>query len=479
MSDNLSIVTDPFAVTALDEATELRALSQALRLAQGFKLIFVRCNQPLQRRNLIAAVRAELPELNAQEINFNEPITHLLDELRGRIAEPPPDALFVSGLEYSLPVAAEADATPLVANLNASRNSFPQVMPCPLVLWMPEYILNAIINGAPDFFSIRSGVYFFAATPGDTSEIADTLTAGTEWAVEGLSLEEKQERIEAIKSLLADYESLSDSQRSYDREMGLHWRLGNLFLKIGNLSLARKHYEQLMMLARKLEDREGEGLALTGLGHIYYDQRRVTEATKAYQQALDISRDVKNREKEGLDLMNLGNVYFDQGNLIEAEKFYQQGLEIIRDIGNRSGEARVLSNLGNIYKRQKRLPEAEEFHQQSLRISHEIGDLSSESSALNNLGNVYNQLGRWTEAEKLYQDSLAIDRKIGDLVGQGGTLRNLSRLWRERGDLMRALEFAQKAVEILKLTEDMQELAAAQELLAELQQEVESSNTRA
>ncbi len=241
MSDETTTITDPFSATALDEATELRALSQALRLSQGFKLIFARCNQPQQRRNLVAALRVELPELNAQEIHFDKPVTHLLDELRSRIAEPSPDAVFVSGLEYSLPVADEADAMPLIANLNASRNSFPQAMPCPLVLWIPEYILNAIMLGAPDFFSIRSGVYFFAAAPGDTIELASTLTAGNEWAVGGLSLNEKQERIGAIKSLLADYESLPEGQRDYQTELRLHWRLGNLFLGIGNFLLAQKH----------------------------------------------------------------------------------------------------------------------------------------------------------------------------------------------------------------------------------------------
>src|SRR5207248_6699335 len=134
--------------------------------------------------------------------------------------------------------------------LNPSRTSFPQLISCPLVLWIPEYILSAIINGAPDFFSIRSGVYFFAAAPGDTTEIAGTLTAGTEWAIEGVSVKEKQERIEAIKSLLADYESLPDGQRAYETEMRLHYRLGNLFVMIDNPSLAQKHYEQSLMLAR-------------------------------------------------------------------------------------------------------------------------------------------------------------------------------------------------------------------------------------
>jgi hypothetical protein len=147
-------------------------LSQALKLAQGFKLIFVRCNQNDQRLRIISKLRVELASLTIQEIHFTESVTHLLDTLRQVIAQPAPDALFVSGLEYSLPNTAEAHMTPLIANLNAARNSFPQAIPCPLVLWVPEYVLNAIMLGAPDFFSVRSGTYFFAASPGETTELA-------------------------------------------------------------------------------------------------------------------------------------------------------------------------------------------------------------------------------------------------------------------------------------------------------------------
>ena len=80
MSD-VETVIDPFAPAALDEETELRALVQALRLAQGFKLIFVRCNQPEQRQRLIAEVRRRLPEMNVQEIHLSEPVPHLLEAL--------------------------------------------------------------------------------------------------------------------------------------------------------------------------------------------------------------------------------------------------------------------------------------------------------------------------------------------------------------------------------------------------------------
>src|SRR4051812_34380209 len=105
MNEESSSQVDPFSPAVLDEATELRALSRALELAKGFKLIFARCNQADQRRALIQKLRSELPSLNIQVIQFTQPISHLLDALRGQIERPLRDALFVSGLEYSFPAA--------------------------------------------------------------------------------------------------------------------------------------------------------------------------------------------------------------------------------------------------------------------------------------------------------------------------------------------------------------------------------------
>jgi tetratricopeptide (TPR) repeat protein len=514
MSDDQSAITDPFAATALDEATELRALAQALRLAEGFKLIFARCNQPQQQQKLIALLRAELPELNVQEIHFDKPITHLLDELRTRIAVPPPDAAFVSGLENSLPVAADADATPLVANLNASRNSFPQVMPCPLVLWIPEYILNAIMLGAPDFFSVRSGAYYFAAAPGDTLELATSLVAGDGWVAESLSATEKQERIEAIKSLLADYESFPPEQRDYPAELRLHMRLADFLLITGSLSLAQYYCEQVLKIAERLSNRHFEAHALSLMGDIYKQQGRWEEAEQAYQQGLKIFREVDSRTNEVASLISLGDLYrqqkrFDeakdvlhqslkicceenfrtnegrayinlgvvselQGKFAEAEEFYQKSLMISREVGDRINENRALNNLANIYVEQGRMREAEESYQQSLLISREIGDLLMEAVSLFNLGIIYERQGRLTEAEQFYRKSFAAYQTVSDRNGQADTLMALARLQKTQNDLDTALEFLRQAVEILKTTEDARKLTAAQELLTSWEEEYES-----
>lgn len=520
MSDNPSTITDPFATTALDETTELRALSQALQLAEGFKLIFARCNQPQQQQKLIAALRAGLPQLSIQEIHFGEPLTHLLDELRSRIATPPPDALFVSGLENSIPVAAHADATPLVANLNASRNSFPQVVPCPLVLWIPEYILNAIMLGAPDFFSVRSGAYYFAAAPSDTLELATSLVAGDNWVAASLRATEKQERIKAIQNLLADYESLPPEQRDYPAELRLHARLANFLLTTGSLSLAYHHYGQVLKIAERLGDQSSKGYALNGMGSIYQHQGRWEEAEQAYQQGLKIFRELNDRANEVACLICLGNLYWQQkrfaeaedvlhqsleicreenlrasegqayinlgivsklqGKFAEAEEFYQKSLMISREIGDRSTESRALNNLGNIYAEQGRVLEAEESYQQGLLISRQIGDLFAEAVSLFNLGFIYERQGRLTEAEECFRMSLAARQTVGDRNGQAKSLVALAHLRKTQGDLAAALECTRQAVKILKMTEDAPKLTAAQTLLTSWEAEYEKqreSNT--
>lgn len=473
MSDDPFVIDDSFE-SVPDEETELRALVRSLDFAEGFSLLFVRCNQHDQRQRLVAALRERLPQLNIEEIHFREPITHLLDELRWHFKEPPSGAVFVSGLEYSLPKAAEAHTTPLVANLNAARNSFPLVVPCPLVLWVPEYVLTAIARGAPDFFSIRSGVYYFAVTPEETKAFAESLTAGMAWTADSLPLEEKLERIAAIESLLADYQSLTHNQRDYRAEARLFARLGGLYFTLGRWTKAKEAIQQTLARVRESGDYINEGRILNSLGIVYKAQGRLTEAETAFQQSLAIAKELGDRSGEAIALGNLGNVYYDQGQLKEAEAAFQQSLTIAKELGDREGEATTLINLGNIYRRQGRWAEAEIVLQQSLAIWQAIGDRIDEGSALNNLGTIYIGQGRWAEAETAFQTSLAIRQELGDHANEGKSLENLALLRAERGDIAGAIELERRALQILEITEDEAAKAKARDLLAKWEGQMQS-----
>jgi len=467
MSDNPFAIADPFDSSVPDEETELRTLARALQFADGFSLLFVRCHQHDQRQHLVAALRRELPHFNVLELHFKTPVDHLLHELRLRITQPPPDAVFVYGLEYSLPTAAEAHATPFVANLNAARNSFGLIVPCPLVLWVPEYVLTAIMRGAPDFFSVRSGVYYFAPMPQETAAFAESLTAGEGWMMASLPFEEKQERIAAIENLLADYRALPPAQRDRYAEARLLKRLGTLYDVLRQWTEAEKRYQQSLAMYREIGDRVGEGLVLKNLGTVCHRQGRWAEAEASYHQSLTMYREIGDRVNEGRVLINLGGVYFSQGRWAEAETSYQQSLKLFREVGDRVGEGNLLHNLGRVYFSQGRRAEAEAFCQQSLEMYRETGDRVGEGNLLHNLGGVYFSQGRWAEAEASYHQSLKLFRKIGDRVGEGRILENLAVLQGAQGNIAGALKLGRQAVEVLETTEDKAELEKARQLVAE------------
>ena len=479
MSDATLTEVDPFNPTALDEEIELRALARALEYSEGFKLIFVRCNQPQQRERLADEMQKRLPQLNIQRIHFSEPVPHLLDALRERLATTTPDAVFVSGIEYSLPVAAEAHATSFVANLNASRNSFPQVVNRPLVLWLPEYALNAIIIGAPDFFSIRSGVYFFAATLDEAIAAASGLMTGDESGMADLTLAEKQERMAAVLSLLADYEALP-SDRSNDRiKAQLHSRLGGLFFYMGAYNQAQQHYQRTLQLAQELQDMHLQDIAYSSLGQLYAVQARFDEAEKCCLHSLRIANEIGHPLDVGAVLSNLAGVYARQGKLEEAEEHYRQSLAIFHQNKDQFNEAKALLGLGNTHAIQGKLEEAEEYLRRSLAIIEEVGSPYTKALSLGSMGVVSLRQGRLAEAENFFQQSLSISRELGDPLSEATTLNYLGTLNSQQGRLSQAEKCFQESLEIRRRINDR---AGEEDVLRNLatlaQQKSEDSETK-
>lgn len=465
----VAALPEAFEPTVLDEETELRALARALELAQGFSLIFARCNQPSQRQRLAADLISRMPALNIQEVTLREPITHLLDFLREQFPQTPTGPVFVSGLEYSLPVASEAHATAFIANLNAARNSFPQVFPCPLVLWVPEYVLTAILRGAPDFFSIRSGVYYFAATPQESLELTQTLASGEAWDAANLPSVEKQSRISAIKTLLQDYQALPLSRRDVNSELRLYDRLGHLYATSGQWAEAEKIFKQNLLTFEAAGDMLNIGIVSNSLGVIYRHQGLWAEATRCFEQVLNINRQLGDRLSEGQTLNNLGIVYEEQRQWSKATDCYEQGLAICREYGDMVGEEQALNNLGSVLQNQGKLEKTETTLLQSLHLSRELNDVFGEGYILSNLAVIYTRQGRLTEAEQVAQKYQTIMQYLGNSSEEGRAWRSLATLRALRGDGLGALAAGRQSVAMLEKTEDSTALKRMQEDVEELE----------
>jgi tetratricopeptide (TPR) repeat protein len=432
MTDHAAEI-DPFAPGTLDEETELAALTHALEFARGFSLLFVLCNQAPQRRRLMAEMRARLSQFTVQEIHFSEPVNHLLDALRERLAAPLPDAVFVSGLEHALPTVAGAPTTPFIANLNAARDSFPQIVPRPLVLWAPEYVLAAIARGAPDFFSIRSGVYAFAAAPDELAGFAHTLSAGEHWESQSLPLAEKQDRTAAIERLLAEYETLPVDRRDRRAELRLLDRLGMLLYAQGKYAEALRQFQRAVKLAEELGDREAVAISLHHIGNLHYFRGEYGEALQRYEQSLQIAEELGDREGIAGSLHQLGLLHQERKEYGEALQCYEQSLRIAEELGDHAGVARSLHQLGLLYQLREEYGKALQRYEQSMRISEKLGDRFGVANSLGQLGILHQTRGEYGEALQRYEQSLRIAEELGDDALVANLLAQLGTLFTETG----------------------------------------------
>jgi len=425
MSVNEVALAEPFAPSVADEEVELRALCRALTLGEGFSLLFARCNQADHRRELIDKVRERLPDLNVQVIELREPITHLLDELRDRLTDTPPDAVFVLGLEYSLRTSDEARSSPLIANLNASRNSFPRVVRCPMVLWAPEYVVTAIVRGAPDFFSIRSGIYYFAAGTKDTIDIVQSLMMGDWAAVSNLTLSEKQERIESIRSLLADYEALPVAQRDLRTEGRLHYRLGSVFFSISSDDEALAEFDRSLRIAEKIGLREGVASARYAIGNVHDRHGQYNEALKEYEYSQDVFRELGDREGLAGSLHGIGNLYLRWGRYAEAMAAYEKALSMFEEVGDHRGVAGTVGQMGVVYDSQGQYTEALNQYENALRVFEELEDRAGAAIFLHRIGNVRCIQGQHTEGLNAFERALSIAEELGDRTEEAAALTNM------------------------------------------------------
>ena len=140
--------------------------------------------------------------------------------------------------------------------------------------------------------------------------------------------------------------------------------------------------------ARKLGNREEEGMALGNLGNAYSDLREPRKAIEYQEQRLAIARETGDRRSEGRVLGNLGSAYSDLGERDKALEYYEQHLAIARETGDRRGEGSVLHNRADEFAKLGRRQEAIADARAALAIFEELEDPNIENTRrlLANLG---------------------------------------------------------------------------------------------
>lgn len=139
-------------LSPLSESHEetLRSLIRAITRSQGlFSLILARCNYRTLRDRVYKLLREQI-QVSLQEVDLTPQTQSLYTAIRKTLADEPPTAIIVSGLETV------ENLDNLLRLANQTREQFRNNLPCPLVIWVTDDILNRLIRNATDFESWAS-----------------------------------------------------------------------------------------------------------------------------------------------------------------------------------------------------------------------------------------------------------------------------------------------------------------------------------
>jgi CHAT domain-containing protein/Tfp pilus assembly protein PilF len=139
---------------------------------------------------------------------------------------------------------------------------------------------------------------------------------------------------------------------------------------------------------------------------VYYNLGQHKKALTSHHKALAIHREIEDRKGEGGALTNIGVVYDELGQNEKALSYYLKALVIHREIGDRTWEGIALSNIGVVYSNLGQYLKAHQSFEESLKICQKIGAPETLWKAQRGLGRVEAKLEKYDAAVSHYEQAL-------------------------------------------------------------------------
>lgn len=238
--------------------------------------------------------------------------------------------------------------------------------------------------------------------------------------------------------------------------------LSSRYLDITPNQGAKEYAEKALVLAEKINFKQGMSIAYFRIGLYYGQQSYYTEALKNFQAALKIDQEIDNRERIAGDYVIIGFVNIHWGNFPESLKYFLTALKIYEDIGCKLGIADAYNKIGIVNRMQGNYVDALKNHLSSLKLMEEIGDKGGIGNSYNLIGMAYWLQENYSEALENYLLGLKFRQETGVRDAIAGSYNNIGELYRTMGNYSEALKNQMTALKIAEETGNRYEIAIYQ-----------------
>jgi tetratricopeptide (TPR) repeat protein len=209
---------------------------------------------------------------------------------------------------------------------------------------------------------------------------------------------------DGIDIVRANYESMDPKEADLLLAKGLNF-LGAIVQQLGDDTMARRHYGEALVVARRLGNEEQEGQIQGNLAVLMSEVGDNESAVPGYEQAIAVAKKYGDIAHVEAWTGNLANALRELGRYAEAENAAKEALSLARQLGDRREEGRRLGVLAKVTNQLGNAKLALEYQLTGYQVATELGDSFSQGSALSNLGEIYVALNQPEQALAAYEQA--------------------------------------------------------------------------
>jgi CHAT domain-containing protein len=247
-------------------------------------------------------------------------------------------------------------------------------------------------------------------------------------------------------------------QNDREGQAKVHLFTGYIAGGLGDPEKARAEISQALELYRAINNKNGEGLALTALGLWHSVNGDENSAIGLHREAIKIFSAIGDRHSEAIATNAVGQAFELLHEYSFALSNYGEALRLFESIGSFDGVTMANFKIARVHFANKQLDDALIYLERCLNLSRNAGKLRTATIAREEIARVYAAQGQHALALKQYEEVQRFYRAIGDRRGEVTTLNARGDVYLQLGQKQQALATYSQAFSLIERAGDKSSL---------------------
>uniref|UniRef100_UPI00404BA12C tetratricopeptide repeat protein n=1 Tax=Fulvivirga sp. TaxID=1931237 RepID=UPI00404BA12C len=264
-----------------------------------------------------------------------------------------------------------------------------------------------------------------------------------------------------------------EKNNDLESQQWAHYKLGDLFHEWNVPEKALDYYNRVLSVRSSELDKNDIKL-LNSMAEVYLALNQKQEALRKYKKVLEIEKSEGNQNQIINTYRKVASIYYQLSDYQNSLQCHFEILKINQTLKDSTNMAISYNTIGYHYKDLKNLDQSLSYYKAALDLNKQMNrnDLNDNNivSNLINIGVIYQQKGELRDSKRTFNEALKIKEKSGTPVEIAVMHNYLATIEVSAGQLNDAEMHTQKAIDLLKNTDNKRMLATNYKRLSEINQ---------